>query len=222
MPHKLSHSSLHLFLECPRCFWLRLNKNIYRPDSIFPTLPAGMDHILKAHFDNYMILGDMPPELKGHVDNCHLFTDIKTLRSWRSPSGSLKWVDEDGNTLRGAVDNILVKGENLIVLDYKTRGYDLKEDTHEHYRDQMDIYTFLLQQTGHKTEDYAYLLFYVPKSVNRSGDIVFDSKLIKMSVNPEHAKRLFKRAISVLNGPMPAPSGNCGFCSWAEKTGALY
>jgi len=42
-------------LECPRCFWLQIVKNIKRPAGIFPSLPSGMDKILKVHFDKKLI-----------------------------------------------------------------------------------------------------------------------------------------------------------------------
>jgi hypothetical protein len=48
MAYKLSPSSLSLLKECPRCFWLQFNKGIRRPSTVFPSLPGGMDRILKA------------------------------------------------------------------------------------------------------------------------------------------------------------------------------
>jgi xanthosine utilization system XapX-like protein len=57
------------------------------------------------------------------------------------------------------------KNDRLIVLDYKTRGFPLKEDTAAHYQDQLDIYNFLLRKNGYRTEDYGYLLFYLAAGV---------------------------------------------------------
>jgi len=59
MPYKFSPSSLSLLKDCPRCFWLKFNKNITRPESIFPSLPSGMDKILKEHFDRFMKKGEI-------------------------------------------------------------------------------------------------------------------------------------------------------------------
>jgi len=47
MTYKFSPSSLSLLKDCPRCFWLRFNRKINRPDSIFPSLPGGMDIMKK-------------------------------------------------------------------------------------------------------------------------------------------------------------------------------
>jgi len=53
--YKISPSTINLMLECPRCFWLQIVKNIKRPAGIFPSLPSGMDKILKVHFDEKLI-----------------------------------------------------------------------------------------------------------------------------------------------------------------------
>ena len=45
--YKLSPSSLNLFVNCPRCFYLQVVKKIKRPDTPFPSLPSGMDDALK-------------------------------------------------------------------------------------------------------------------------------------------------------------------------------
>lgn len=46
---KLSPSTISLFMECPRCFWLQFNKNIHRSRDIFPSLPGGMDGVIKIN-----------------------------------------------------------------------------------------------------------------------------------------------------------------------------
>ena len=187
MPYKLSPSSLSLLKECERCFWLHFNKEIKRPDSIFPSLPSGMDRILKTHFDSFMDKGLLPPELKGLNGEVKLFEDIELLKAWRSNLKGIQWTDKQGNLFRGAVDNLLQKGKKLIVLDYKTRGYPLKEDTANHYQDQLDIYNLLLRKNGYKTEDYAYLLFYHPSNINENGDVIVHTDLVKMNIKVKNA-----------------------------------
>ena len=216
MPYKLSPSSLNLLKECPRCFWLHFNKKIKRPAGIFPSLPSGMDRILKIHFDSFMEKNQLPPELKECKDGCKLFDNKEILKIWRSNLKGIQWTDEKGNLFRGAVDNILKKGNKLIVLDYKTRGFPLKEDTAEHYQNQLDIYNFLLRKNGYETEDYAYLLFYVPREVNQNGDVVFDTELVKMKISIENAETILKKAIEILEGNMPEPSEECEFCRFCS------
>ena len=180
MPYKLSPTSINLMLECPRCFWLQLVKKIKRQEGIFPSLPGGMDMILKKHFDRFMQRGELPPEIReyGVGNGYKLFNDKAKLDIWRSNQKGIQYKDKtSGILLRGAVDNLLEKGEKLVVLDYKTRRYPLKEDTHEHYQTQMDIYNFLLRMNGYDTENYAYLLFYYPREIAETGEVIFDTKL---------------------------------------------
>ena len=78
MIYKFSPSSLSLLKDCPRCFWLAFNKNIKRPAGIFPSLPSGMDKILKVHFDKFMEKGELPPELEELNGNVKLFDDLRS------------------------------------------------------------------------------------------------------------------------------------------------
>ena len=116
------------------------------------------------------------------------------------------------------MDNILKKGNKFIVLDYKTRGFPLKEDTHEHYQDQMDIYNFLLRKNSYETEDYAYLLFYHPDKVKGNGDVIFNTDLVKMKISIKNAENIFKKAKEVLKGKIPKAKEECGYCEWAEES----
>ena len=212
----LSPSSLNLLKDCPRCFWIQFNRGIKRPNGAFPSLPSGMDRILKKHFDSFRDKGLLPPELK-KLKGVKLFDNVELLKVWRNNWKGIQWTDEEGNILRGAVDNILQKGKKLIVLDFKTRGFPLKEDTHEHYQDQMDIYNFLLRKNGFETENYAYLLFYHPKEVEEDGDVAFHIDLVKVEISVENAERIFKEAVEILNGEMPECEEECEFCKWAIK-----
>jgi len=209
MLYKLSPSSLGVMKDCPRCFWLEQNEKWSRPEGIFPSLPSGMDRILKKHFDSFRDKGKLPPEIAEHPEckGMKLFGDNsderELLETWRNWRKGIQMKDEAGNILKGAVDNILVLGKKLIVLDYKTRGYALKEDTHHHYQDQLDIYNFLLRENGFETEDYGFLLFYMPSEVLETGEIIFNTDLIKMKTNPENGKKIFEEALKLLNGPCP-------------------
>jgi len=200
--------------ECPRCFWLEKHKVWKRPNGIFPSLPSGMDRILKTHFNKFRDKGELPPELCNNGDclNLKLFEDKEKLKVWQNNLKGIFWEDKEGNILHGAVDNILVHGKKMVVLDYKTRGYALKEDTHEHYQNQLDIYNFLLRKNGFSTEDFAFLLFYVPKEVMSTGEVIFDTTLKKIKVDVENAEEIWKRALKLLNSECPSQG-----CQWCER-----
>jgi hypothetical protein len=148
----------------------------------------------------------LPPELRTKdCEDCKLFDDKKLLDEWRNSRKGLWIEDKDGNILHGGIDNMLVNKTNnkLIVLDYKTRGFPLKEDTAEHYRLQLDVYNFLLRKLGYETEDFSFLLFYVPKEVLETGEVVFDTQLVKMKVDVDSAEKSWKKAIKLLNSACP-------------------
>ncbi len=218
MPYKLSPSSINLYLECPRCFWLEKHEKWKRPATVFPSLPSGMDRILKEHFDKFRDKEELPPEIctHEHCNGLKLFGQNKEekelLSSWRNNFKGIKYKDEKGNTLFGAVDNILKNNDILIVLDYKTRGYPVKEDTPAHYQNQMDTYNYLLRKNGYKTEDYTFLLFYVPSKVTQTGEVIFDTTLVKIKTNPKNAEKNYTNAIKCLEGEEPKQK-----CEWCEK-----
>ena len=213
MDYKLSPSSINLMLECPRCFWLQVVKGIKRPETVFPSLPSGMDKILKEHFDRFMEKNELPPEIKEECAGYGLFNDKPLLDLWRNNRKGIEYRDpESGVLLHGAIDNLLIKDGKLVVLDYKTRGFPLKEDSHEHYQVQMDIYNFLLKKNGYKTEDYTYLLFYYPNKVTETGEVIFDTKLIKIKTSAENGEKVFNDAVNLLKGECPKEK-----CEWCEK-----
>jgi len=214
-PIKLSPSSLNLFKDCPRCFWLDKIKGISRPEGIFPSLPSGIDKVLKEHFDKHRAKGEVPKELD--LKGVKLFADMDKLKVWRSNFKGISYADSEGNILRGAVDEILQKGNKLIVLDFKTRGFPCKDDTHEHYVDQLNIYNFLLRKNGFETEDYSYLLFIHPKEVTEKGTIVFHLDLKQIPVNIKQAEQLWKDALKCLAGKEPKASEECSYCNWERS-----
>lgn len=218
MIYKVSPSSLNLLEECPKCFWMYVVKKHGRPNGAFPSLPSGVDRLLKNRFDKFREIGELPPEIRHHRIDALLFKDMNLLSVWRNNFKGLQFEDKkSGVILRGAVDDLLQNGSKIIVLDYKTRGFPLKEDTAHHYQDQLNIYNFLLRKNGYHTEDYAYLLFFIPREIDENGGFIFDTDLVKMKTNVDHAEELFQKAVEVVKGEMPESSEKCGFCGWKSK-----
>ena len=182
------------------------------------SLPNGMDRILKQHFDSYRMKGEMPPELRERCANYRLFGDLELLRVWRNNLRGLRYQDESGLMVRGAVDEILVKPGKLIVLDFKTRGFPRKEDTHVRYQGHLDLYNLLLRKNGYLTENYSYLLFYHPLMVEKDGNFVFNADLVKMDVDVENGLALLRRAADVLrkSSDEVVSSKECAFCSYRK------
>lgn len=219
MMYTLSPASLNVFKDCPRCFWRYQNKGVRNPSPKFnPSLPSGMDRVIKQYFDSYREKKRVPPELAS-LKGVKLFQDKDLLEKWRSngKDEGIRWTNEEGDTLMGIVDDVLTKKDKLIVLDFKTKGFSLGKDSHKRYQHQLDIYTFLLQQNGYGIDDVAYLLFYRPKQVTENGVVLFYNDLVEVKVSVDNAKNLFETALETLESKIPEASEKCGFCNNAKS-----
>jgi len=213
---KLSPTTgLNLFKECPRCFWLRYREGVHRPETIFPSLPGGMDRIIKDYFDSFRAKNEMPPEIKGKVEGI-LVPDQDLINQWRNWRRGLQFDDPKLEaTLTGALDDCLLDGEYYIPIDAKTRGAAPKEGQSEHYyQTQLDCYSFLLSNNGYKTRDYAYLVYYYPNSFTENHLVKFNTEVVKVETSTERAYKTFSDAVNCLKGPIPESHTECGFCAW--------
>lgn len=217
---RLSPSSLNLFLECPRCFWLQLNENIHRPRGIFPSLPGGMDLVIKDYFDKYREKNELPPELEGKVEG-NLLHDHALLNKWRNWRTGLEYTDENlGVMLFGALDDCLEKDGKFVPLDYKTRGFAPKEgDSEKYYGNQLDCYALMLEENGYPSGDFGYLVYYYPEHVEENGTVIFNVKPIQLKIDPNRARKTLKDAVKLLDGPIPPHHSECEYCIWGRNNG---
>lgn len=219
--YKVSPSSIGLLLECPRCLWLYVNENIARPRGIFPSLPGGMDEIFKDYFDIYRKKGKLPPEIRGQVKDARLFDDMSKLNGWRNinfgKGGLFAQFSEYDIQLRGALDELMIDSKGkYIPFDFKTRGYPLKEDTHEHYQSQLDLYSLLLEENGLPSSDRGYLLFFWPKRYMR-GKASFDAELVEMKVSPKSGKKILERVDEIVSNDIPEAHTDCEYCLYRSQ-----
>ena len=219
---KLSPSTLNLFLECPHCFWMDKVKGIKRPRGIFPSLPGGMDRVIKVHFDNFRAKDSLPPELNGtHFDGIKLYRDQAQLEKWRNWRTGLEYKDADGSILSGALDDLLVKGDRYIPFDYKTKGSPTTEtDAIKYYQNQLDCYSLLLDVNRYPSAGFAYLLYYSPKSVGPSGAVQFELQALKIPTDVERARATFRKAVALLKGQEPPVGNQCEHCNWLRQFSA--
>jgi len=212
----LSPSALNLFNDCPRCFWMDKVKKVKRPRGIFPSLPSGMDREIKLHFDRYRSQHCLPPELRGkQFEDTYLFDEVDLLERWRSWRTGLVVQDKSGNTLSGALDDLLVKGNLFIPFDYKTKGSPTTiEAAQRYYTNQLDCYALMMEANKLKTAGYGYLLYYSPKEVREDGNVLFELQPIKLKTDPQRAMKTFNDALKLLNGPEPKASARCEYCGW--------
>ncbi|OGZ98484.1 MAG: hypothetical protein A3C07_02645 [Candidatus Sungbacteria bacterium RIFCSPHIGHO2_02_FULL_47_11] len=213
---KISPSGISYLMECPRCLWLQVNENVRRPRGIFPSLPNGMDNVFKKYFDEYRTRGELPPEIDGKVEGVLYNDDLKRFNQWREinfgKGGMRTQFPEIEVELYGAIDELLVSPDGKFVpFDFKTRGYPTKEDTHEHYRTQIDLYALLFKQNNMEPADYGYLLFFWPEAYHL-GTANFKTDLVKIDVSPSRGYSVLKHVREIVSGPQPQAHQECEYC----------
>lgn len=219
---KLSPSSLNLYLECRRCFWLRFNKGINRPEGASSTLPRGVDYTLKNHYDNYRKEG-LPPELRGQVPG-KLLQDQAKIKEMRGYGFGFQLNDDVW--FGGALDEALeLPDESIVPLDNKTKGFPPKEAHWTHIA-QMSGYSLILREKGLKTQNLAYLVhwFFDHKNMKPSSPLGFNVAVEKVETDPGGIRGKILEAVEMLNGNIPESgqrSGQnsdelCPFCIYRE------
>ncbi len=171
------------------------------------------------HFDGFRAKGFLPAELnKADFEGIKLFADQARLDNWRNWRTGLKYRDGDGSILSGAIDDLLVKDDKYLPFDYKTKGSVTTEaDAVKYYQNQLDCYTLLLYENKMPTAGYAFLLYYSPKSVAEQGNVLFELQAVKVPTDPERARTTFRKAVTLLKGPIPVTNGQCEYCGWLGK-----
>lgn len=206
----LSHSGIEVLARCPRCFWLKYKKGIYQPEGIVSRLANRFDIVLKNYFNIYRPLGELPPMVKD-----------KLVGKLENPFQEKYFADINSQYgLYGKLDECLVtEKREFIPVDFKTASSDPRgRETLAAYQSQIDDYLFLLEATGKKTPRCGYLIYFFPdegKDLHDGFPMVIH--ITKLSGDPERTKERIKKAIPVLEGPMPQSSKSCPFCTWFDN-----
>lgn len=215
---KVSPSSLNLYLECQKCFWLQLSQGIRRPEPPTSSLPSGIDLALKAYFDHWRGNGGIPPLLKDKIPG-RLHSDQAQIARFRSRS--FEWLDEkSGASFTGILDDALELSDGSVVpLDNKTRGFPPLEP-HSAHVFQMSAYTLLLQKNNFKTKNLAYLIywFFDHKNMDLEKPLNFNITVEEVKTDPVFAEKTFREAVAVVKGPAPKPNMDCQFCNYRDAT----
>jgi len=214
---RLSPSALGTFKNCHRCFWLEKNVKVKRPRGIFPSLPSGMDKIIKQSADKMRTEGEIFEEitLANGLADARLYTNqtaLNRMRNWRT---GLEYVGPEGE-LSGALDDLLMINDLYAPLDWKTKGSPSNQkDATKYYQTQLDCYSLMLEANEFPTIGFGVLVFFTPKSLDRSTDFCFNVQVIKVDTDIDRAKKLIEEASDcVASNERPDPSGDCEYCSY--------
>ncbi|GBD33809.1 hypothetical protein HRbin34_00103 [bacterium HR34] len=218
---QLSPSSINLFLECPACFWLEKKMGIRRPPPYPYTLNSAIDQLLKAEFDECRIQNKIPEIIQEKGIKAHLFPNQQLISQWRSNFSGLRYYDEKLDAvLFGAVDDILeFEDGSLSPLDCKSTGGNVA-NVYDRFQIQMDIYSYLLERNGFKTNGKAYLAFYIVDKSDGFGDakLSFKKELHEIETKTDDVPDIFSDAIKVCRqNSIPNHSPECEFGKWYKK-----
>jgi CRISPR/Cas system-associated exonuclease Cas4 (RecB family) len=215
---RLSPSALSLYSDCPRCFWLQMNRKLKRPEAPFSTLPSGLDLAIKHYFDAHRGSRDLPPILEGKLQ-AKLVPDQQEIKKLRSPKFGF-WDESLDAEFRGMLDECVIEGNGAYApLDHKTRGYPPKE-THPSYIMQMSSYSLMLARNDYPISDSAYLVYYYPvrESDSLHRGFPFQVEVRQVRTDPAGAYKAFAQAVATVRSEtMPQSSERCAYCSFVRR-----
>lgn len=218
---QLSPSKLSVKRECKRCFFIQEKFKLKHPRGAFPSLPGGMDRVLKAYCDTYRSDGTLPPELADVLGAFHLYPNKANLTKWQNWRQGLSVILEVGTVqvkLQGAIDDLLVNEAGLHApFDFKTKGSEPKDDGSVYYQEQLDDYGLMLQANGMPICGQAFLFYVYPEQVTRIDQLAFKGKLFALTCDPQRAMDSIAEAVQILQGPMPSLSHGCEWCDFALR-----
>jgi hypothetical protein len=205
--YAVSPYTLNLLQNCPRCFWLSVVKKLVRPSTPMPSIVNRFDGIVKEYFNKYRTMEELPTIITGQVKG-------------RLPHGmpsTLRHVEENRITLWGRPDDYLELEDGATVpFDHKTRAGPPSE-VHAAHRLQMDVYSYLVKMNGYKTVNKALIGYYFPSDCELHNGLPISCTVVELTTDPNRVKNLLVKASDVLNGSVPAPGENCGYCRWADQ-----
>jgi len=219
-PFKLSRSRIQNFLECPLCFYLDRKCGTDHPQPFPYTLNNVVDSLLKKEFDAYRAeKAPHPIMIEGGIDAVPF--SHPDLNHWRNNKIGIQHVHEPTNlTITGAVDDIWVNSEGeLIVVDYKATGSS-KEVTIEDkqsYKNQMDVYQWLLRRSGFKVSSTAYFVYCSAISDRAEFQKTLEFKIKLLPYNGDESwieSTLLTIKKCLEKDTLPASSETCNFCRY--------
>jgi len=230
---KLSPSKLNLLNDCPLCFWKAYAAKVPKPRGIFPSLPGGMDRVIKGYFDMHRVSGILPMEVEGIIPaKTLLMSDLPLMNKWRNwRSGLTTYIEDLDVELIGALDDCLVGEAGYMPLDYKTKGSKPKDSGVQYYQTQLDCYELMLNYNGYDTCGKSYLLYFYPiggaaieKDAIVQGEMAlnFGIELYEIETDIDRALALIEKAVKVRTSNKP-PKANpdCEMCNYVSLSEAL-
>jgi len=217
---KISRSKIELFLDCPRCFWLEINKGIKRPPSFPYTINSAIDGLLKKEFDVHREDGTAHYLIKKYNIDAIPYK-CKEINTWRANFTGIQFHHKPTDFLVfGAVDDVWVNPEGeLIVVDYKSTGAN-QHQIYPSYKRQMEVYQWLLLQNGNKVSKTGYFLFAQVNKMNgfAEGKLSFDLSIEPLEGDSSWVEGAIIDAKKAIDSLIPIPGSECPYCQFVQNS----
>lgn len=223
-PFRLSRSKLENFMKCPRCFYLDRRIGVDQPPGYPFNLNSAVDTLLKKEFDEHRKEQTPHPIMTENGVDAVPFQHEK-MDDWRDTFKGVETYHEPSNfQVAGAVDDVWVnpRGE-LIVVDYKATSkngeVNIDADWQRAYKNQMEIYQWLLRQNEFDVSNTGYFVYANGKTDvdGFHGKLEFDIKLIPYEGDASWVDDLLIKARDLLSrNEIPEPSPECDYCLYRK------
>lgn len=223
---KISRSGIQLFLDCPRCFYLKSRHGVSRVSGPPFSLNVAVDALLKREFDLYRKKGEAHPYMTEYgIDAIPYQTEH--LDKWTyNFHGVIHQHEKYGFHLFGAVDDLWIdnKTKQIIVVDYKATSKDgevsLDADWQISYKNQMEIYQYLLRHNGLNVSDTGWFVYCNGLKDLDSFDrkLDFNVKLISYTGNTDWIEPILGKIKECLDSDeLPDQNDTCPYCKYVKK-----
>ncbi|MSR78765.1 MAG: hypothetical protein EXS59_01300 [Candidatus Taylorbacteria bacterium] len=223
---KLSRSKIDLFTECPRCFYVDNKYGVARPRGPAFTLNIAVDGLLKKEFDAHRAKGTPHPLMEKYGIDAVPFADDR-MSDWRENFVGIQYPHKPtGFLITGAIDDVWVNPKKeLIVVDYKATSKDGKIESlsdsgwDEQYKRQIEIYQWLLRESGNKVSETGYFVYVNGKKDAKAfdGKLEFDITLISHKGKTEWIEGVLADIKKCLDGVLPSPDEDCDYCTYRKS-----
>ncbi len=226
-PFKLSRSKIELYTKCPKCFYIdrRLGVGQIPP---FPfAINSAVDTLLKKEFDIHRAKGTPHPLMKAYSLDMVPFKHEK-INEWRENFKGVQYHHKPTNfIMTGAVDDLWVdKTGEIVVVDYKATSKPAKvtldAEWQMGYKRQMEMYQWLLRQTGFKVSNTGYFVYCNGKTDREAFDakIDFDIDILPYTGDSTWVEKSLFDIKKCLDGKMPIAAQDCDHCNYRKAANA--
>jgi len=223
---KISRSKIDLFLECPRCFYLDIQKKIKRPPGFPFNLNNAVDTLLKKEFDRHREAGTKHPiQIEFDVDA--IPANHPMMDKWRQSMqhGVIYQDIERDLHIYGGIDDLWINSDGEYhVVDYKATAKDTPvtelADWTAGYKRQLEVYQWLLRKNGLKVSNTAYFVYCTGDNTaeNFNNKIEFHSHIIPYEGNDSWIDQTIDDLhICLSNATIPSKNDTCQYCNFFGK-----